>query len=83
MLWPRLDGDEPVEQPTIDIDGALVAEHLQLEVEEFRRLMADGKITLLCERGTGEDAGRWRASFYYGGQRARFVVDAQGRVLDH
>lgn len=68
-------------QPTIDIDGSLVAEHLHLEVAEFRRLMADGKITVLCERGTGDDIGRWRASFYYGGHRARFIVDDQGKIL--
>ena len=52
-----------------------------LDVAAFRQLMDDGKITVLCERGTGEDAGTWRASFYYGGRRARFVVDAQGNPL--
>lgn len=40
------------------------------------------KITVLCERGTGEDEGTWRVSFYHAGHRARFVVDAQGRILD-
>ena len=44
--------------------------------------MDAGKITLLCERGTGEDEGTWRVSFYHDGRRARFVVDAQGRILD-
>jgi len=69
-------------QPPIDIDGDLVARTLGLEVEQFRKLMADGKISVLCERGTGEDAGRYRASFYYGGKRARFLLDESGRLLN-
>ena len=68
-------------QPELEIDGAVVAREMDLEVAAFRKLMDDGKIAVLCERGTGEDAGTWRASFYYGGRRARFVVDLQGRAL--
>jgi hypothetical protein len=68
--------------PRLEIDGAMVARAIGLDVAAFRQLMDDGKISVLCERGTGEDAGTWRASFYYGRQRARFVVDAQGNLLD-
>ncbi len=68
-------------RPELEIDGALVARAMGLDVAAFRQLMDDGKITVLCERGTGEDAGTWRASFYCGGRRARFVVDAQGNPL--
>lgn len=64
--------------PAIEIEGALVARELGLEVEEFRRLMEIRKIKVLCERGTGEDAGRYRATFYHGDQRARFIVDRFG-----
>lgn len=67
--------------PPIEIEGAMVARELGLEVDEFRRLMEIRKIKVLCERGTGEDAGRWRATFYHGAQRARFVVDAAGRPV--
>lgn len=65
----------------LEIDGATVARAIGLDVAAFRQLMADGKIAVLCERGTGEDAGSWRASFYYAGQRARFIVDPQGNLL--
>ena len=68
-------------RPELEIDGAMVARALGVDVATFRRLMDDGKVSVLCERGTGEDAGTWRASFYYGRQRARFVVDAHGRPL--
>lgn len=73
-------GDRPL-NPPIDIDAARIAALLDLDVATFRQLMADGKIASLCERGTGADAGRWRATFWYGGRRARLVVDPKGRIL--
>lgn len=65
----------------LEIDGALVARGIGLDLTEFRRLMDAGKIAVLCERGIGEDAGLYRASFYYGQQRARFVVDYSGKLV--
>ena len=43
--------------------------------------MANGKIATLCEGGTGDDEGRWRATFWHGRARARLVVDAEGRII--
>lgn len=68
-------------QPSIEIDGAAVAQALGLEVAAFRQQFDNGKITVLCERGTGEDAGRYRASFYLGDRRARFLVEPDGRLV--
>jgi hypothetical protein len=65
----------------IEVDGTRVASGLGLDVATFRQLMADRKIALLCERGTGEDIGRWRATFYHRERRLRLVLDAQGNVL--
>lgn len=67
--------------PPIEIEGAMVARELGLEVDEFRQLMEVRKIKVLCERGTGEDAGHYRATFYHGDRRARFVVDRRGRPV--
>ena len=67
--------------PAIEIDGAMVARELGLETAEFRRLMEIRKIKVLCERGTGEDAGHYRATFYHDGRRARFIVDRSGRPV--
>ena len=72
--------DEP-HAPSVEIDGACIARGLGLDVTAFRQLMADRKIALLCERGTGEDSGRWRVTFYHRERRLRLVVDAQGNVL--
>ena len=68
--------------PALEIDGAIVAAAIGLDVAAFRQLMDDGKINVLCERGTGEDAGTYRASFYYGTRKARLIVDSHGRLID-
>lgn len=66
----------------VEIDGSLVALALDLEVAAFRQLMDNQKIDVLCERGTGEDSGRLRVTFYHGGRRARFVFDQQGWMAE-
>lgn len=71
----------PTASPALEIDGARVARELGIEVSEFRQLMDDKRIAVLCERGTGEDEGTWRASFYLGKKRARFMFDRAGRVV--
>ena len=65
----------------IEIDGALVAGKLGLEVEAFRQLMRDHKVAVLCERGTGADAGLYRATFYFQDRRFRALVDGTGRIV--
>ena len=66
---------------TVEIDGALVAHGLGLELPAFQELMEHRKITVLCERGIGEHAGLYRASFYHDGKRVRLVVDRHGRPV--
>lgn len=65
----------------IEIDGALVAAMLGLDVETFRQLMHDSKISVLCERGTGEDAGLNRVTFYFQDRRFRALVTRDGQIL--
>jgi hypothetical protein len=45
--------------------------------------MEQGRITVLCERGTGEHAGLYRVSFYHGAKRARVVVNGNGEPVSH
>ncbi|MFZ5655787.1 MAG: DUF6522 family protein [Pseudomonadota bacterium] len=71
----------PVPPGSLEVDGALVAQLLGLPVSRFRQLMAEGRIRLLCERGTGADTGLYRATFHFGARRSRLLVDATGRVL--
>ena len=67
--------------PAIEIDGALVAGGLGLPLSEFRQLMEQRRIAVLCERGTGEDSGTYRATFYLDDRRVRVVVDGEGQVV--
>lgn len=77
----------PIDLHTIDqqhaieivIDGAPIARALGLDTATFLRLLALRKIDQLCERGTDEDAGLYRASFYHQRKRVRVVVDREGR----
>ena len=64
--------------PGIEVDAAVLADAFEMELGAFRQLMNDRKITVLCERGTGEDQGLVRASFYYERVRVRLVVDGSG-----
>jgi hypothetical protein len=75
---PVVPADPP---PVIAIDATDVAPHLGLDVDTFRGLMGDGRISVLCERGIRDDAGLYRATFYHHGTRVRLVVDAHGHVL--
>ena len=77
----RLNPTKRVVLPSIEVDSAMIAPGLGLEPEEFKRLLEAGKIRVLCERGTGEDDGSYRASYYLGDRRVRLLVDASGNLL--
>ena len=77
----RLNPTKRMALPSIEVDSALIAPGLGLEPAEFKRLLDTGKIRVLCERGTGEDTGAYRASYYLGDRRVRLVVDAAGNLL--
>src|SRR3546814_16599046 len=67
----------------VEIYGALVARGLGLAVPAFRQLMDRRQITVLCERGTGQDAGLYRASFYHAVRPLRLVVARHGMPVGH
>ncbi len=69
------------EQGDIQVDVTIVAKGLGIEPSLFHERMRDGKITSLCERGTNEDEGRWRLSFFSENRRLRLIVDDQGNVV--
>lgn len=64
--------------PTLEVDAALIAPGLGLDLATFQQLMAEQRIPVLCERGTGADAGHVRGTFDYAGRRVRIVVDSSG-----
>lgn len=66
---------------TFVVDAALIGELLHVPTSSVPALMREGKITSACERGTGEDDGEFRLTFFYRSRRARLITDSAGRLL--
>ncbi|MDT9599909.1 DUF6522 family protein [Sphingosinicella rhizophila] len=67
---------------SFDIDASLIADGLGLAPSAVPELMKAGRITSLCERGEGADAGRHRLSLFHGNRRLRLVVDGDGNIVE-
>lgn len=63
------------------VDGEMLGPMLDLQPADVPDLMREGAITSVCERGTGDHAGQYRLSFFYGSRRARISIDEAGRIL--
>lgn len=63
------------------VDATLLADAFNLPASKIRAQMNDGGITSLSEKGEGEDAGRWRLTFYCGARALRLTVDEKGTIL--
>ena len=70
------------EQGAIRIDATLVAADLGISPTLILARIREGRITSRCERGLGEDAGRFRLTFFHGNRSVRLVVDDAGSVLE-
>lgn len=69
------------EQGTLSIDAAVIGRGLNVEPSLIPVRMREGRITVLCERGYDEDAGRYRQTFFYENRRFRLVVDEAGNAF--
>ncbi|MAL03964.1 MAG: hypothetical protein CL625_06805 [Arenimonas sp.] len=78
---PECLAEPPVVSGPVEVDARLIAEGLGLDAGQVPAMVADRRIATLCERGTGEDAGRYRFTFYFGNQRFRLVTDARGEPI--
>lgn len=63
------------------VDATILARAFDLPTETVRAMMRDGGITSRCEAGMGEDAGRWRLTFFHAGRTCRLTVDGSGKIL--
>ncbi len=66
---------------TFIVDAALIGKLLHVPTTSVPILMREGKITSVCERGTGQDEGEFRLTFFYRSRRARLITDSTGRLL--
>jgi Family of unknown function (DUF6522) len=69
------------EEGALRIDGTVIGQGLNVEPSLVQVRMREGKITVLCERGVDEDAGRYRISFFHENRRFRLVVDEEGNAI--
>lgn len=54
---------------------------LGMAPQDIQRLMRDGQITSLSEKGQDQDEGRYRITFRHRSTRVRLTVNAQGEIL--
>jgi hypothetical protein len=69
------------EDRTVCIDAAVIGQGLNVDASLVQVRMREGKITVLCERGVDEDAGRYRITFFHENRRFRLVVDEEGNAI--
>jgi hypothetical protein len=67
------------EEGALRIDAADIGQGLNVEPSLVQVRMREGKITVLCERGVDEDAGRYRMTFFHENRRFRLVFDGRFR----
>jgi Family of unknown function (DUF6522) len=69
------------EQGALTIDAAVIGRGLNVEPSLVPVRMREGRITVLCERGYDEEAGRHRLTFFYENRRFCLVVDQDGNAI--
>ena len=69
------------EEGALRIDAAIIGRGLNVEPFLVQVRMREGKITVLCERGVDEDAGRYRLTFFHENRRFRLVVNEEGNAI--
>lgn len=70
------------EDGAICVEARIIADGFHLEPAEVQALMRESKITSLCERGMGADAGRFRLTFFHGQRRFRLLADESGTIIE-
>jgi hypothetical protein len=70
-----------IDRNAILVEAAIIAEGLGLAASRMPALIRSGEVTSICERGVGEDQGRYRLTFFHAGKRLRLVVDSEGRLI--
>lgn len=64
-----------------EIEAAYLAEQFLLDPSQVPELLRSQRIIARCERGEGEDAGRYRLTFRFGASRLSLIVDEDGEVI--
>lgn len=66
----------------IEVEASVIGRGLGIDPAQIQAQLQEGKISTLCERGIGEDEGRYRVTFYCGKRRFRILMDESGNILE-
>lgn len=69
------------EENGIELDATIVAAGLKLDPADLLKQMQCGTVTSRCEMGAGEDAGRFRLTFYSATRRFQLIADQNGEII--
>jgi hypothetical protein len=65
----------------VQVDASLVADGLGVEASRVPALLRSGEITSVCERGVGDDEGRYRLTFFHRNKRLRLFIEESCRLV--
>jgi hypothetical protein len=63
------------------VDASVLAKAFDVDAAEVPAMLRARQITSRSETGVGDDAGRFRLTFYHQGQALRLTVDALGNII--
>lgn len=63
------------------VDAEVIAAAFRIATSEVQNLMQSKAITSRCEKGVGEDEGRWRLTFFHNNRAFRLTVDDKNQIL--
>lgn len=63
------------------VEAESIAEAFGIAAASVQGLMQSGAIKSRCEKGWGDDAGRWRLTFFYNNRAFRLKLDAASQVI--
>jgi hypothetical protein len=69
------DGDD------IEVDATIIADGMGVRAQDVLERLRSGAITTRCEKGVGEDEGRFRLTFLSRSRRLQLIVDMAGKIL--
>ncbi len=65
------------------VEAESIAEAFGISATSVQELMRSGAITSRCEKGEGEDEGRWRLTFFYNNRAFRLTLDEAAKIISN
>lgn len=63
------------------VEADIIGEAFGIAASTVQGLMQANAITSRCEKGEGDDEGRWRLTFFYNNRAFRVTVDEASQII--